>query len=579
MNYNKSDNEKSNAGSKSNQNVNAREQIATDVKGTVKWFHRIKGYGFVTRDDTKEDVFVHYKSIKPMLINLTRAKKKLNLMDKEKVQFDVVKTPGGLEAVNVVGKNGYLILDIIAYKREIPPIDLEIINDARVTGKVKWFNVKIKYGFIHCDYNNEDVFVHSSAIIKNNPNKYKPSLNEGEPVEFDILKRADGKLEAVNVSGPHGGSVEGSRYSPDKKDLSNKVYLEKNVRGKVKWFNVKAGFGFVNRNDNGEDVYAHYSAIINKNPDHRVRSLADGELVQFNIIQGAKGVEAADITGINGETVQGSEYALPRNSNPNIQTNRRNTQTNRSNRPSTRPRTQNNYNDQPEYSDRRQPVYTKQNISRRPNNAGIASTNFRSPKYPKTNNYVNNQYDANQNYSQRPKPRAYNNNNNQAYDLINNQVPHNRPQINPYGASNRYNDNGYMANGFNGAPRNGYQQQQYENPPTQGYLVDERVLGLVKWYNFKNGFGFVTRTDTNQDIFVHKSGILSFNNSSPSLDDGEQVEFDVYQDGNRLLAVSVSGPNRSALRGSKYAPSIPNHINNINNPNVQTKVFTRRRPN
>ncbi len=46
----------------------------------------------IIRDDTKEDVFVHYKSIKPMLINLTRAKKKLNLMDKEKVQFDVVKS-------------------------------------------------------------------------------------------------------------------------------------------------------------------------------------------------------------------------------------------------------------------------------------------------------------------------------------------------------------------------------------------------------------------------------------------------------------------------------------------------------
>lgn len=107
-------------------------------------------------------------------------------------------------------------MDIIAFKRDIPPFDLQIINDARVTGKVKWFNVKIKYGFIHCDYNNEDVFVHSSAIIKNNPNKYRPSLNEGEPVEFDILKRADGKLEAVNVSGPQGSNVEGSRYSPDK---------------------------------------------------------------------------------------------------------------------------------------------------------------------------------------------------------------------------------------------------------------------------------------------------------------------------------------------------------------------------
>jgi hypothetical protein len=36
--------------------------------------------------------------------------------------------PDGFEAVNVVGKNGYLILDIIAYKRDIPPFDLEIIN-------------------------------------------------------------------------------------------------------------------------------------------------------------------------------------------------------------------------------------------------------------------------------------------------------------------------------------------------------------------------------------------------------------------------------------------------------------------
>lgn len=71
-------------------------------------------------------------------------------MDKEKVQFDVVKSKipkffkiimrwfltcclffkatDGHEAVNVVGKNGYLIIDIIAYKREITPFDLEIIN-------------------------------------------------------------------------------------------------------------------------------------------------------------------------------------------------------------------------------------------------------------------------------------------------------------------------------------------------------------------------------------------------------------------------------------------------------------------
>ena len=41
----------------------------------------------------------------------------------------------GFEAVNVVGKNGYLIIDIIAYKREITPFDLEIIN-----GKLKHYS-------------------------------------------------------------------------------------------------------------------------------------------------------------------------------------------------------------------------------------------------------------------------------------------------------------------------------------------------------------------------------------------------------------------------------------------------------
>ena len=51
----------------------------------------------------------------------------------------------------------------------------------------------------------------------------------------------------------------------------------------------------------------------------------------------------------------------------------------------------------------------------------------------------------------------------------------------------------------------------------------------MKWYNFKNGFGFVTRSDTNQDIFVHRSGIQVLNNSQPGLDDGEPVEFDILQ--------------------------------------------------
>ena len=68
------------------------------------------------------------------------------------------------------------------------------------------------------------------------------------------------------------------------------------------------------RNDNGEDVYAHYTAITRKNPNHRVRSLNDGELVRFNLIEGSKGIEASDITGLDGGSVEGSKYARTTNS-------------------------------------------------------------------------------------------------------------------------------------------------------------------------------------------------------------------------------------------------------------------------
>lgn len=596
-----------------------KEQIATNVKGSVKWFHRIRGFGFVTRDDTKEDVFVHYSSLKPTSINL-RTKRRLNLMDKEKVQFDVVKTKDGLEAINVVGKNGYLIIDIIAHKRDIPPYNLEIINDARVTGKVKWYNVKIKYGFIHCDYNNEDVFVHSSAIVKNNPNKYKPSLNDGEPVEFDILKRADGKLEAVNVSGPNGTSVQGSRYSPDKtEDTTNKSYVEKTIVGKVKWFNVKAGFGFINRNDNGQDVYAHYSSIVNKNPNHRVRSLADGELVQFNLIEGSKGAEATDITGINGVPVQGSEYARPNNDSKNRSStsagggngSRRadisgsNTRSNGGSRTRQSTRGPNSSYSGPNASyGGRNPRNRSQNsqsnngkpFSRRNNLPPGASANSYNSgsRVPggAPNAFIPNQYNnANTNDYNYNQGRNFNSGNN--YD---NQNPRGAPIPAPYQQPNhmrpnQFYDNSYANQGFE--PQNGFynpqqrlppppQSQQY-NPANQFSNMPNRLAGTVKWYNFKNGFGFITRSDNNQDVFVHRSGIQA-NNGMSGLDDGEPVEFNLFNDGNQVLAINVTGPHGANLRGSKYASggaSIHNAAGNANTNNGSNvppaKVFRRRK--
>jgi CspA family cold shock protein len=69
---------------------------------------------------------------------------------------------------------------------------------------------------------------------------------------------------------------------------------EKKLMGKVKWFNNAKGYGFVGRDD-GPDVFVHYSAIL----DDGYRTLEEGDSIEFEIVQGPKGLQAANVRKVD----------------------------------------------------------------------------------------------------------------------------------------------------------------------------------------------------------------------------------------------------------------------------------------
>ena len=63
------------------------------------------------------------------------------------------------------------------------------------------------------------------------------------------------------------------------------------AEGTVKWFSNEKGYGFIER-EGGDDVFVHFSAIQGGG----FRSLAEGAAVEFDVVQGPKGLQAANVT-------------------------------------------------------------------------------------------------------------------------------------------------------------------------------------------------------------------------------------------------------------------------------------------
>ncbi|SFR69664.1 cold-shock protein [Anaeromicropila populeti] len=63
-------------------------------------------------------------------------------------------------------------------------------------------------------------------------------------------------------------------------------------KGTVKWFNEQKGFGFITDDNNGEDVFVHFSGIV----ANGFKSLQDGQKVSFELTRGDRGMQAVNVS-------------------------------------------------------------------------------------------------------------------------------------------------------------------------------------------------------------------------------------------------------------------------------------------
>jgi CspA family cold shock protein len=89
-------------------------------------------------------------------------------------------------------------------------------------------------------------------------------------------------------------SLSAGTASPDSDDNQPEEYEMARTTGTVKWFNDAKGFGFITPSNGQKDCFVHHSAIQGSG----FKSLAEGEKVEFDIVQGQKGPAAENVTKI-----------------------------------------------------------------------------------------------------------------------------------------------------------------------------------------------------------------------------------------------------------------------------------------
>lgn len=171
---------------------------------------------------------------------------------------------------------------------------------------MKWFNPEKGFGFVALSDGSGDAFLHANTLNQAGHNAVSPGaslrvrigqgqkgrqvsevLSVDESTATPSAGRGAGMGGAPRpAGGGYGGGMGGGaprRGAPSGPSVE--------MQGTVKWYNATKGFGFVAPLEGGKDVFVHASALQRAN----VMQLNEGQTIWMDVVQGAKGPEAASI--------------------------------------------------------------------------------------------------------------------------------------------------------------------------------------------------------------------------------------------------------------------------------------------
>jgi CspA family cold shock protein len=230
------------------------------VLGTVSWYEPAKGYGFVTPDDDRGEIFVHSSAIVGGGV----------ISEGQRVAFLVVDGEKGPQADH--------LLPLGAQAAQAAPA--RSTSDG-ADGTVSWYDDTKGFGFVAPDSGGEDVFVHVRALGPG-----LTELAEGARVTFDVVDGDKGP-NARNVRLVRGSG--NARTSADRGRPGRPAASGGPVRGgegTVARYDADRGFGFITPDAGGADLFVHVSVVRGD------EVLEEGDRVRFKVRQSDRGPQA-----------------------------------------------------------------------------------------------------------------------------------------------------------------------------------------------------------------------------------------------------------------------------------------------